>query len=261
MPLDALTREIFDAIYSTDLVFAKDCYQLCGDAHCCNFTRYKSRFEYLGQGSVVEIPLLPGEFQFLEERGWLGQFQPYEHNVLEFELAEGKLIVDTILSRRPGCGCDHPTRTTACRLYPLLPVFAVDGSLKGVDLNLSIFEEMESIERLERACKLTSLPFSEVEKYLSICGQLRRSPLLVFYMSAYRAAKLSVRSRLAARLDPSTRRYRSAFNVFEQLLLNDELFDLDAVRGELSTLAADFRGHHGSRFQLPGAPLGQAPAP
>ena len=55
----------FDRIYATDLVYAPDCWKLCGNAHCCNFSRYKSQMSILGHQRSQEIPLLPGEFDFI----------------------------------------------------------------------------------------------------------------------------------------------------------------------------------------------------
>jgi hypothetical protein len=37
----------FDKIYATDLVYRPGCWQLCGDAHCCNFNRYRARFKII----------------------------------------------------------------------------------------------------------------------------------------------------------------------------------------------------------------------
>ena len=58
-------ESVFETIYSTDLVYAPDCWKLCGDAHCCNFMRYKSKMSILGKNLFQELPLLPGEFEFL----------------------------------------------------------------------------------------------------------------------------------------------------------------------------------------------------
>ncbi len=68
----------FERIYATDLRYVPDCYKLCGDAHCCNFSRYKQKFAFMGRSHFQELPLLPGEFEFLRDQGYLAQFQDHE---------------------------------------------------------------------------------------------------------------------------------------------------------------------------------------
>jgi len=47
---------LFDTVYSTELVYRSGCWELCKDAHCCHFSRYKHERT---QGTQ-ELPLLPG---------------------------------------------------------------------------------------------------------------------------------------------------------------------------------------------------------
>ncbi len=169
----ATLRGSFECIYSTDLVYVKDCWQLCGDAHCCNFSRYKSRFRLMGQTPFQELPLLPGEYQFLEQNGWLTQFGDYDLKATEYELSDVKLKIESIISRRPNCACDHATRPVVCRLYPLLPVFDIEGTCINTE-PMGIFEELEQIAGLSQACQLRSLPFDEMEKFLAITDELSK---------------------------------------------------------------------------------------
>ncbi len=71
----------FEQIYATDLVYVPECWKLCGDAHCCNFARYKSRFKMIGCTPFQELPLLPGEYEFLASKNWLNQFGEHDHVV------------------------------------------------------------------------------------------------------------------------------------------------------------------------------------
>ena len=60
-----------ERIYSTDLTFVPNCWKLCGDAHCCSFSRYKAKFRMIAKTPFQELPLLPGEYEFLAAKGWL----------------------------------------------------------------------------------------------------------------------------------------------------------------------------------------------
>ena len=113
---------IYEQIYATDLVYQADCWQLCGDPHCCSFARHKTRFPLLGRlRPGQELPLLPGEYDFLQVNGWTAQFGEHDRRTVDYDFGPACVRLDTIVSRRPNCACDHGTRTTICRLYPLLP--------------------------------------------------------------------------------------------------------------------------------------------
>ncbi len=117
------TDEIFDEIYQTDLVYEKDCFKLC-DAHCCSgFASHKAQFKFMATGHFNELPLLPGEYEYMKARGYLEQFGDHDHRVIPFELSKRSIKYETIVSRKPGCACNHATRTTICRLYPLIPQY------------------------------------------------------------------------------------------------------------------------------------------
>jgi hypothetical protein len=124
---------VFDVVYETDLVYVSDCWKLCGDAHCCSFSRYKSRFKMIARTPFQELPLLPGEYDYLRARGWDAQFGEHEHKVVEFSVGDLEIRAESIVSYKSGCACDHDTRPTICRLYPLLPVYDARGALVGVD--------------------------------------------------------------------------------------------------------------------------------
>jgi hypothetical protein len=130
-------------IYGLDLVYEKDCWKLCGDAHCCNFARHKSRFKFMGKKPFQELPLLPGEYEFMRDRGWLAQFQDHVHKKQVFALdGQRAMTIESIVSHRPGCACDHATRPTICRLYPLFPVLDIEGRITGIETHFWIYEEL-----------------------------------------------------------------------------------------------------------------------
>jgi len=236
----------FDRIYSVDLVYQPDCWKLCGDAHCCSFSRHKARFKLLkGDGKPAqELPLLPGEFDFLSERGWTAQFRNVTRRTVVYCFGPGRVVYDTITSDRPGCACDHDTRTTVCRLYPLLPVFATDGRLLGTE-PLGLYEELERIDGLEPACRLETLPFPQLNLYLELANAIASDPVLLFHTMAYRIVKHHVAARLeAARGETGS----SSFSLFERALLRRKIFDHEAIKAELAILWAVFAERHGTAF-------------
>jgi len=245
--LQSVGGNVFDEIYATDLRYWQDCWKLCGDAHCCSFSRYKARFQLIARTSFQELPLLPGEYEYLASKGWLSQFGDFDHKVFEFPLNPGRMRVESIISRRPHCACDHDTRPTICRLYPLLPVYDIDGALIGTD-SLGVYEDLEALQGLEPACRLTSLPFSELQKFLKIASAIGRSALALFYIMAYRLTKEHVRARL---MDAHRRGSGvDIFALFERKLLRGQLIDEDALASELRSLADSFQLRYGERFRL-----------
>ncbi|MGE5611058.1 MAG: hypothetical protein ACM359_17540 [Bacillota bacterium] len=245
--LDTSLISSFDRIYSTDLVYEHDCWQLCGNGHCCNYTRYKSQFTMLGHQHYQELPLLPGEHDYWAHKGWLNRFGEFEHRVIPYPLSSGTMQIEFLVGRSKSCACEHATRTTICRLYPLLPVYDVPGNLIGVDTGFGIFEEIEDLDHLPRACRIASIPFAELGKFLAIALEIGHNPKAVFYTMAYRLAKLHARRRLEQLRGG---RSVSALAVLERAFLIRQLLDQSVLRPELDALAGRFREHYGSRFVL-----------
>ena len=244
-PTEATNTEIFEEIYQTDLVYVPDCWKLCGDAHCCNFSRYKKRFRMIARTPFQELPLLPGEYEFLLSRGWESQFQEFEHRVVEFPLDDFVIRAESVVSLRPGCACDHGTRPTICRLYPLLPVFDDAGQLAGAE-QMGIYEEMETIGGLERACQLRDLPFEQVTPFLTLTSALSRSPLMLFYLEAYRRTKAMAARQLEARHQETG---KDIFALFEAGFLRKNLLDTDELRNDLNTLVRRFDARYGPEWR------------
>ncbi|MGL5077353.1 MAG: hypothetical protein ACRDBG_16205 [Waterburya sp.] len=234
----------FERIYQTDLVYIPDCWQLCGDAHCCSFARYKKKFKIIARTPFQELPLLPGEYEFLNSKGWLQQFGDHDRKIIEFPIEGYSLKIESIVSRKPNCACEHNIRPTICRLYPLLPIFDITGQLIGTE-PMGIYEEMERIAGLETACKLTSLPFDQIDKFLAIIVELSKNPIHLYYLEAYRITKQQVSKRLAARCSSSK---RDVFTAFESGFIRQNLLDSEWLRTELSELARRFKARYGDRF-------------
>ena len=233
----------FEKIYATDLVYVSNCWTLCGDAHCCSFARYKAKFRLIAQTPFQELPLLPGEYEYLGAKGWLAQFGDHDHKVIEYPLADCTLKIEAIVSRRPQCACDHATRPVICRLYPLLPIFRVDGTLVDVE-TVGMYEALEQIAGLPAACQLQALPFAELQKFLTITGELAGHPMFLYYLAAYRLAKAHVCARLQGVYKPE----QNIFAQFESLLIRKKAFDHATLRPHLETLLAQFRSHYGEQF-------------
>ncbi|HTU60043.1 MAG TPA: hypothetical protein VMF89_16435 [Polyangiales bacterium] len=240
--------ELYERLYGIDLVYQPDCYKLCGDAHCCSFARHKQHFRILGKRQFQELPLLPGEYDFMAARGYLRQFGEYERKAHAYPLGDGRaLYVDSIVSyRQGGCVCDHDTRPVVCRLYPVLPVMDEVGRLGAIE-PFGVYEELEVVAQQEAACQIRSLPLAQLELWLSFGRTLAESPLVAFHLAAYRLAKRHVAGRLAEARKPG----ENVFAQFEWALLRKRLFDHAALRAELVALADRYRDHWGERFVLP----------
>jgi hypothetical protein len=239
----------FETIYSTDLVYAPDCWKLCGDAHCCNFMRYKTQMSILGKNLFQELPLLPGEFEFLSARDALKGFADVEHRVIEFPIARGMMRLEFLTGRTKMCACSHEARTTTCRLYPLLPIFDVSGKVTAIDPHFGIFEEIEAIDRTPRACKVEQIPTAEFSKFLAVCNSIAAHPTHLFYVMAYRLAKSFAADQLR-RARQSAKPNISTLRIFEGLFALKQLLDTSQIRPRLDALADEFAAHYGERFTV-----------
>jgi hypothetical protein len=238
--VESATWQNFERLYAIDLVYVRDCWQLCGDAHCCSFSRYKSKFRLLARTPFQELPLLPHEYDYLEAKGWLAQFGDFDRKTTEYPLANYTLKIDSIISRRPHCACDHATRPIVCRLYPLLPVFNLEGVCIGTE-PLGIFEELEQVGNLPRACQLESMPFDQVTKFLAFTSELASNPEFLFYLEAYRLTKAEARQGVIAAHTLG----RDVFSVFESLVLRNRVLDHNRLKGRLEALLDQFRTRFG----------------
>lgn len=241
-------RSALEQLYAIDLVYVRDCWTRCGDAHCCSFSRHKKRFTIMARQHFQELPLLHGEYEFLAERGWLEQFGDHEHRVVSLELSGGRSVhAESIISRRPGCACNHATRPIVCRLYPLLPIFADDGKLVGVE-DFGVFELLERLEQMEPACAIREIPVPQLNIFLEFCAVLASSPLWLFQLEAYRATKAHVASGIA---QDKAKTGKDAFKLFEWGFLRDNLIRRDELAHHLAGLADAFSTRWGPGFVLP----------
>jgi hypothetical protein len=232
----------FDTIYAQDLVYVPGCWQLCGNANCCSFSRQKDRFRLLGGNRAQELPLLPGEFAYLQGRDLLGQFGDYQHRVAEYRFGSRALLIESLISRNPGCACAHATRTTVCRLYPFLPVFDLDRAVVGVE-RLGIYEVLEELSGESRICQVDMIPEGERSKFAAIAGAIGADPVAAFYVDAYRLAQTHARRRL---LEFKGGRPADIYSVFEMAVLRQRLIDHAGLAADLEAHACALEERHGA---------------
>ena len=239
--------EALEKLYSSNLLFVPDCWKLCGDAHCCGFARYKSKFKILTAKPFQALPLLPGEYDFLKQKGLTEQFGDHEHRVHDYAIDHRVIRVEEVVSRVTGCCCRHDSRTVVCRLYPLLPVLDVSGSLISVDEAFGSFEELEAVDGMSPACQVRTLPFNQMQVFLSMARIIGSVPDWAFSVSAYRIAKAHVFKRLRQKKAGTQ---KTAFELFETMYFMRQLFDHAELRKELALLADEFESKHGAQFSL-----------
>ncbi|MCU0832712.1 MAG: hypothetical protein MUC58_14615 [Rhizobiaceae bacterium] len=242
----------FDTIYATDLVFKPECWKLCGDAHCCTFSRHKARFAVIGRGTPQELPLLPGEYDWLAATGRIASFAAHEIRRVEHLVDGRRLTIETMVVKDQGCVCAHGDRTAVCRLYPVFPVFSIEGRLTGIE-RLGIYDQLEDMaiatQGGTRICKIDTVPMDEMPKLLAITDAIARSPEALFSVIAYGLAHAHVRGRIDAMR--AAKPEADPFRLFEMAFLRGALMDMDALNGELAALHDAFHQRYG--FSLPAA--------
>ncbi len=241
--LDDATRALFDKAYTTDLVFESGCWTKCGDAHCCSFARHKEKFRMFAREPGQELPLLPGEWAYLREKGWDKQFGQHQVRTHSYSLEGYELGWTSMISQRPHCACDHGTRTVVCRLYPLLPVLDPSGRLLTTE-PMGMYEELERLDRMAPACQVTSLGFDQLNVFLDLVNTLASHPVLRFYLMAYHHAKRHVFDRLAAAPGAA-----SAFQKFETAMLRRRLMDHPGLAQGLVAMLEEISAQPGTDFK------------
>jgi len=234
---------MFDAIYATDLVYEKDCWKKCEDAHCCHFSRYKSGSSRGRQ----EIPLLPGEWRYMETRGLLAQYARPRRTVLTLDLEAGPIRYESLVVDASGCPCTHDLRPTVCRLYPLLPRFRPGIGLAGIDTAFTLFDELEVHLGVPPACKVRELSFAEMANFLKICGAIAEEPVAMFSVEAYRVVKSHLRSALVG-FDQKT--VPALLAGVQKAIITRKLFRWDVIKRDLDALAQEFSDRVGDAFAL-----------
>lgn len=237
--------DALEALYSADLQYVPDCWTLCGDAHCCGFSRYKKRFRLLATAPFQALPMLAGEYEFLRRKGWTQQFGEHEHRVTDYAVDDWVLRAEEVVSWRSGCCCDKQSRTVVCRLYPLLPVLSVGGELLGVDDRFGSFEELEALDGMQPACQVRALPFAQMPVFLQMARVIASVPQWNFQLQAYQLARRHVFGRVR---DYMARSGRSAFDLFETMYFTRRLFAHEELKQQLRGLADEFRAHYGAPF-------------
>jgi hypothetical protein len=251
MACESRFEHVFDTIYGIDLVFEPGCWKLCSDAHCCHFSRYKSA----GAPAFHEIPLLPGEWQYLNTTGHIHQYEDSRQLRLEVSLDTGTLTYESL--RIPGrqCPCRHELRPTICRLYPLLPMYSVSAGLIGVDTKMTLFDVIEEVLELPRACRIAAVPLSELQKFMALARALGSEPVLMFHLMAYKRVKDQLRDTLMKMVAAAGRPSGSPGEVADRIttLQRDlvvKTVNWGAVKADLNQLGNDFRQRHGPSFTL-----------
>ncbi|MDA1301064.1 MAG: hypothetical protein O2868_13410 [Proteobacteria bacterium] len=232
---DTADDSAFDKIYSTDLIYVADCWRLCGDAHCCHFSRYRSASP--SDRGLQKIPMLLGEYEYMQSRGYLDQYPSVELETQEIRSTDFEFRFETLSIPTEGCPCEHNIRPTMCRLYPLMPVFTPEQGLVDVDTESTPFEVVETLSNSPRACQVDAIPFAQLSKFLAICAAIQSAPRLVFSIMAYRLAQNTFREKLQSTMRDQN---ITVFEALARLSMRNELVDQPALATGLQALSGQF---------------------
>lgn len=257
-------QAVFDTIYATDLLFSEKCWALCGDAHCCTFSRYQR-----GDDVRQDLILLPLEYEYMNLKGYIEQYANLQHYAQRYALSHATLCFETlsIKSNRGGCPCTHEIRPTTCRLYPMLPVFELDVGLVGIERYYGLEDEIEKVTGMRSACRIESISPAERKNFLRITTAIFSEPNCLFHVMAYDCVRRHVQSALQRKqvadpIEPTTEGVSRARTLLGMDLLDGELFDVAELKSDLDTLAQRFCQKFGPEFQSSGLtrrPAGDVP--
>lgn len=241
----------FDQIYQIDLEYQPACWKLCGDGHCCHHTRYRDNIR-----GVQILPLMPGELAYMQERGLLKQYSNPKITSERFEFNFGPIQFDQLQVdlKNGGCPCIHGMRPTICRLYPVLPIFDPQQGIVGFDDKFTIYEEGEAFYKLPQACKITSVPFSQLNQFNSFLKVLASEPLFMFYLTVYRALKQAFVNELKLVATPPNDANKEIASGIDRgsrsLIFKLRTKRAPEVIDQIHTIASQYKNHFGDRLRF-----------
>ena len=245
-----ILQTMFDTIYSTDLLYKSECWKLCGDAHCCSFSRYK------GGRARQNIILLPHEYAYMKQQGYLGQYNGANYLTETFQMTRAWLRLEmlSIETAPKTCPCTHAMRPTTCRLYPLLPVFEVGVGLVGVAIYYGLEDEIEKAVGMKVSCEIDRIAPIEIASFLKIANVIKSEPNVLFHVMAYDCVRRYVSNGLVRRqaektIEPTVAEIAMALPKIGCELLAGSLFDVNQLRSDLDRLAEAFADLYGPGFQ------------
>ena len=242
--LDSVSESAYEQIFSVDMVYGAQCWKLCGDGHCCHFSRYRRADE----SPVQEFPLFDGEYDFMASRGLLSQYASYDSHIWDVDLSVGQYRFQTLRVPTLGsCPCEHSLRPTVCRLYPLLPKFELGKGVTAFDDCFTMYEEAEKLAGIPRACQIRSVNTTEINKLMRIASALYEAPRCLFSVMAYALQKKHVLARVVSHMAFQGQPVHRALFELEQ---SENLIDKDTLSDELDALAGDFAAYFGPAFSL-----------
>ncbi|MFK8114803.1 MAG: hypothetical protein AB8B91_21560 [Rubripirellula sp.] len=242
---DKLDDETFDVVFATDLVYQADCWKLCGDGHCCHFSRYKKNSS---EQDYQSLPLLAGEYEYMKRRGYLQQYSEMELQRTSIDVEDGEWNIDMLRVRvDASCPCDHNLRPTVCRIYPLWPIFSAQQGLVGISTSPSQFEVMEKLGGLESACKVSGTSFAEFQKFLAICTAISANPRVMFSVMMMGLCRDLFEEKL------HTTMQTHKVNMFQAMAMQvkeNAFVDEAECSRQTSAMVSEFKTKFGSRFSL-----------
>ena len=225
-------QDCFERIYASDLTFQPGCWELCGDAHCCHFSRYKANFSLIGNRPGQTLYLLPGELEFMKAKDLLSEFPAHTVTEHEFEVSESlTLHWHSLDFETDECPCPHRLRPTICRLYPLMPAFTADGSVRDFE-RLAIYEDLQCETGQDSICELKSVPFSQLPDLMRIIEALRSNRTLLAASIAYLTTKRHVLRRVREKIESAPN--LEPFAAFEALVIRRKAIDLEQLKAEIA---------------------------
>lgn len=241
----------WDQLFADDFLYRERCWEGCGGGYCCKPTRVQRHFSLLRREGV-ELPLLPGELRWLQDRGLLQRGFDSALTCHRVSLPSGAVfpIYRTVCHLDGRCS-DHTHRPVVCRIYPFAPVPDVEGKVERLEPVAVIDLFWAELAGAQDPCIVGALSAAERARFEAMCGLLFADPINIFYLKAASIFKNAVKRGVVERFPQLLERDEASFfSTWEKLLVFGQLYSSADVLAEIDTFRADLEARWGADFDL-----------
>jgi hypothetical protein len=253
--LSAYTKPVpWEAIHQQEFVFEDQCWTTCNGGFCCTNNHPDFAFQLIPTHGTTII-YLEEEYQWLSRHGTV----PGPHNVgsvpneLIFDFGGPQpLSLVQLPCRLLGLCKGVIDKPLLCKLYPMLPVLAIDGSLEDV-CPATIFDLTMGIKGMETPCTVVVKKAKYINRWKAAGSPLDtlRHPYLILYLRAAKhfADMYSQKLRADERLRALTG--KDFWRRWELQYLSGQLFDADLLADSIRRTYEQLVSRYGEFLPTP----------
>jgi len=239
----------WEAIHAQDFIYEDQCWTSCNGGFCCSNNHPDFAFQLIPTNGTTII-YLEDEYEWLSRHGTV----PGPHNMgsvpnsLTFEFgAPRPLSLLQLPCHLLGLCKGVIDKPLLCKLYPMLPILAADGTLEDVS-PASIFDLTMAIKGIQTPCTIVAKRAVYLARWRSAVSPLKalRHPYLILYLRAAKhfADIYTEKLRGSAKLQDLSG--KDFWKIWELQYLSGQLIDTDELARRVRTTYDELVARYGA---------------